>query len=502
MALSIAVIPDSPTIDICGELATTSAYSLSGHVSVSLQSSFSLFDRRRTARLLLQSLVITFEGQSELVTPETGYSAVRLCSLQQELVPDEPVELSNEGFEDSTQPCAWNVVFNLRLPGWLPASDVFGDRQMAPAGTRYALYATARYQHIQEPSQTSPWISTLCAPIMQRTRIAKAPKCNIVLNRFTIPPLVPHSEQSIYPLVGYIVSTLSQKSSESGASIPSNILSKIQILASIPEHIGTEQDCAKLTLRLRAPLLSDEETEKINLSTFTVDIDQREVYHMSLPSHYNRLPIPNEEHQPPRKALLDPHPMSGLSEVGLLVTPQVCHSSVARNFSLLAGGSTQFEISTANDGQMFSRRVLPDPNAWYTMQMKLPLVQESDHPTSESRWAGPCHLRPSSRGPFLTVKHSLKVTVQCQFDTGDGHIDNLLEFSIPLDFVRERLPLSQPMISQSQTLTGVPSSSTPSPTMPTSSLYGALPAYSELYHSNGDRKYDESVSLPLYTASP
>ena len=222
--------------------------------------------------------MITFEGQSELVTPETGYSAVRLCSLQQELVPDEPVELSNEGFEDSTQPCAWNVVFNLRLPGWLPASDVFGDRQMAPAGTRYALYATARYQHIQEPSQTSPWISTLCAPIMQRTRIAKAPKCNIVLNRFTIPPLVPHSEQSIYPLVGYIVSTLSQKSSESGASIPSNILSKIQILASIPEHIGTEQDCAKLTLRLRAPLLSDEETEKINLSTFTVDIDQREVY--------------------------------------------------------------------------------------------------------------------------------------------------------------------------------------------------------------------------------
>ena len=119
MALSIAIQPFSPTLDMYGEsdprylfpcisyscfrFNSSAAYSLSGHVSISLLSSFSLFDRPNITRLLLKSIYLTFEGQSEVFTPSTGYSSLRLCSVTRELAPSEPIELSNE---NSSEPCA------------------------------------------------------------------------------------------------------------------------------------------------------------------------------------------------------------------------------------------------------------------------------------------------------------------------------------------------------------------------------------------------------------
>ena len=82
----------------------SSAYSLSGHVAISLSSPYSFFSTRRTARVLLQSVSLTFEGQSEINTPETGYAAVRLCSVSRDIAPSEPMELTNHGHEDDN-PC-------------------------------------------------------------------------------------------------------------------------------------------------------------------------------------------------------------------------------------------------------------------------------------------------------------------------------------------------------------------------------------------------------------
>lgn len=85
---------------------SSSAYSLSGHISISVTSPFSLFEPRRPARLLLQSVTLTFEGQSEVITPSGGYSGLRLCTITRELAPPTPIEISNEGHEDSSDPCA------------------------------------------------------------------------------------------------------------------------------------------------------------------------------------------------------------------------------------------------------------------------------------------------------------------------------------------------------------------------------------------------------------
>jgi hypothetical protein len=120
MALSIAVHPLTPTLDMYGEsdsryalLAldliflihafSSAAYSLSGHVSISVSSSQSLFNQRSTVRLLLQSLSLTFEGQSEVYAPCIGYSSLRLCSVTKELFASpKPTELSND---DSGETC-------------------------------------------------------------------------------------------------------------------------------------------------------------------------------------------------------------------------------------------------------------------------------------------------------------------------------------------------------------------------------------------------------------
>ena len=129
MALSIAVHPLTPTLDMYGEsdskyglftldliflthALSSSAYSLSGHVSISISSSHSLFKHRSAVRLLLQSLSLTFEGQSEVYTPSIGYSSLRLCSVTRELGPSKPTELSSE---ESGETCTLPIHPHLKI---------------------------------------------------------------------------------------------------------------------------------------------------------------------------------------------------------------------------------------------------------------------------------------------------------------------------------------------------------------------------------------------------
>ena len=130
--------------------------------------------------LLLQSLTVTFEGQSEVIIQDIGYAPIRLCSVTRELAPSEPPDLSNDGHEDSDKPCTWNIVFNLPVPGWLPATSAF-----AVAGTRYSLFATAFFVNMDDNSDRMWSFSTLCSLFRPKTRVIHAPKCSITLRRFT-----------------------------------------------------------------------------------------------------------------------------------------------------------------------------------------------------------------------------------------------------------------------------------------------------------------------------
>lgn len=253
----------------------SSAYSLSGHISVTL---FPSKLSRKTVRYLLQSLTITFDGQTELVTPDTGYTPYRICSVTKELAPQNPqFELNNESFEGSGKPCVWNVIFDLAIPGWLPSSN-FGNNENAPVAIRYALHATATFANPEQVASTS-YLSCFARPVANlffpslfpSPRTVRAKRCDIEIARVVAPidfpiPFVTYAVDSDFTGVGVT------------GKIPSEVLSKIAIAASVPGHVDMGSNSFELRLRMRTSGLEPLHCERLRLSNFTVDVHQLENY--------------------------------------------------------------------------------------------------------------------------------------------------------------------------------------------------------------------------------
>lgn len=251
----------------------SAAYSLSGHVNITLSSSGSFFERRKAAHLILQSLVITFEGQTELMSEEMGYSALRLCTISKELVPEEWIELNSDDVDESSDTCSWSVVFNLAVPGWLPASSPFGDRE---GGNNYALYASAMIRdNDAAPSRT--WLSTLCTPFSNQSRTVKAPRLLVTLNRYITPSLYASSSTTPFPTVHYEVSAQPEELAES-SKFPRDVISKIRVQASVPKCIDLEDEKIPFSVRLRTNGLPEAECKRLRVTDFHVDVEQGEKY--------------------------------------------------------------------------------------------------------------------------------------------------------------------------------------------------------------------------------
>uniref|UniRef100_A0A8H8CNP2 Uncharacterized protein n=1 Tax=Psilocybe cubensis TaxID=181762 RepID=A0A8H8CNP2_PSICU len=495
MSMRITIHPFSDHLHMYGPSDPSSAYSLSGHISLSVTSPFSLFESRRTARLLLQSLTITFEGQSEIFTPNTGYSSLRVCSVTHELAPSVPIELSNEGCEDSSEPSVWNVIFNLPIPGWLPPTTTIGIEEL---GTRYALYATAKFANVDEEHNNSWGFSTLCAPFRSRVKCAEAKK-PIVLHRFMAPPKV---EITDLTTLNYLVnSTPSSKQQDAERGIPMEVLSKIQVLASVPEYVDISSDILPLTLRLRTKDLAEEHCKRIQLTEVHVDITQQEKCRYRPSSTYHaRYPLPPQDLQPPNLPLRDPHPISSVYDVGLYVSSEFSESA-SRIFSLLPSEeSGSYKLST--DNYVFANDALRDgPPTWYTMDTTVPFIHENtafshdDYDTFE--WGGAKIIRPTLQGPLYTVQHEALVSLTYTYDLQDNRdrvATERLSFRIPVTF--GNVPL-KPSATGVQSLENADVSQLSSHPYQSTSI--PLPAYFQLYDRNGDRKIDYSTPLPLYT---
>ena len=253
----------------------SSAYSLSGHVSITMHPSKF---RRATARYLLQSLVINFDGQTELVTPNTGYTPYRICSVTKELAPQNPLfELNNESSEGSGKPCVWNVIFDLAIPGWLPSSNL-GDCENAPIAIQYALHATAILVSPEQAPSTSyfacfarPLSSSLFPSLFPSVRTVRAKRCDIDIARVMAPT------ESPTPSVAYTVNS-NLSGEDVAGKIPSDVLSKIAIMASVPEYVNMESGCFELRLRMRTCGLEPLHCKRLRLSSFMVDVHQFEQY--------------------------------------------------------------------------------------------------------------------------------------------------------------------------------------------------------------------------------
>ncbi|KAF8629994.1 hypothetical protein AX15_003165 [Amanita polypyramis BW_CC] len=487
MSVSIDIVSLTDSVDMYGMPDTSSAYSLSGHVAVCVKPSHSLFERRSTTHLLLQSLLLTFEGQTETVTPRLGYSAARLCSFSRELVTAGPAEVNNEGEEDSTDPCVWNVVFNIPIPGWLPETTSIG---LADLGVKYTLYATAKF--INDHHVSSPWaLATLCTPFRSRARYARAQK-PIHLRRFVEPPSeIPFRS----PTNHYMIKTPSPLSNN--MSIPAEVLEKIEVVVATPEFVDIHAGTLPVTLRMRASGLEAAQRKRLQVKEIAADLTQKENYR-SLPSssYLETYPVPPKNRQPPNEPLLARHPVGNIYDYGIVTVPSQSLASGSHITSFLPAEEPgrhrfpKYNYSFTDDSAHSDN---PD---WYTIEIGLPFVSQKTIIESEDWWSGVVELQPSMRTPLFDLTHQVALSVTLSYD---GEADqepphDRLTMRVPITMVHTLPPVS---VQGRLASTLLSSPFTMPRTMPPMNPY-TLPAYSQLYDKEGERKIDYSIPLPLY----
>jgi hypothetical protein len=239
--------------------------------------------------MLLESLTLTFEGQSELLIPSAGYCPLRLCAESHEIAPaGGPFEFTNEGHEDSNEPCTWNVVFSIPIPGWLPATADFGDElNGGQAGISYSLYASAKLTVIDENASNRSFFSfaNLCSVFSSRTRTVNAPRRDITISRVMnapIPsPFDSSSNQSIFDKITYTAIALSECRAEerNETHIPLDVLEKIRFYVSAPESVAIDEEKSlPFTVKLAAEGMPEDECSRLRVTGFTADIEQYEKY--------------------------------------------------------------------------------------------------------------------------------------------------------------------------------------------------------------------------------
>jgi hypothetical protein len=288
MPVDVQIHPLLDSVDVFGAPDASSAYSLSGHISLTINPLRSFFGDLCSESYSLESLELIFEGQSELVSDVTGYSAVRLCSIKHQLVHGEPMKLKNEESLENghSQAEKWEFVFDIPIPGWLPATSPFRDSHNGcQVGTQYTLYATARLRDLNKEERPGLLNSVFCG-IFRPSSIIQTARCPITLKRFyTIPftSLDQDQNPATFPVIPYFV-----KSSKEHPSIPANdqvqvipreVLDTIEVVIELPEHCCLDRSQIPFTLRVRPgkgfPQNAFERTKVVG---FNLDVRQQESY--------------------------------------------------------------------------------------------------------------------------------------------------------------------------------------------------------------------------------
>ncbi|EIW84908.1 hypothetical protein CONPUDRAFT_97342 [Coniophora puteana RWD-64-598 SS2] len=522
MPCSLEVIPSSDSLNMYGPPDASTSFSLSGRITITINPSSWPLSRRSPTRHILKSLIVTFEGRQESITPETGYGAVRLCLVTRELVSGAPLQLSN-ATQGGEKTCIWHFVFDLQIPGWLPETSSWGSPSPfhGDAGTRYALYASASFFDGEECSSAptagpSSWMTAITSCMTLpfgggQTNIVEAPQCPIVVARYVDPPRMEDS-CAAFPMSAFVVDAQRASMESPRHGIPPVVLSKVRVGALVPSPVSFEGGSFPIELRVRATDLEDGFRARLQLTEVNVDIEQTEFFRNTMPRNEieaAKWPVPPCSYQPPYLPLRQTHSLASFFDAGLVITPAHFRSTVTRTFSLLPLDQSGL-FNVGGNTHVFVRHPssLPesDPEDWYVLDMHIPILQEP----YQSDWAGLRGARPSEDTPLFTVQHLLHLALRVQYTDSYGIVAaERLQFSVPLNFVRAtplhidpRIqtlipPLLPPVVAHVgaglEQLVGVGMG------MNKGAAYtNRLPPYSQLFHPNGEEKINWSMQLPLY----
>lgn len=220
-------------------------------------------------------------------------------------------------------------------------------------------------------------------------------------------------------------------------------------------------------------------------------------------------PLPPQEMQPPNLPLLDPHSLSFICGAGLFVGNGISES-VSRISLLPSKLSGIYKLS--EDNYVFANDATPQEVAtWYTLEALVPFMQSNPaNANAENLWQGLPNILPSLSSPLYSVYHDVSISLTCAFDLPNGETAyEQLNFVIPVTFanVAPSLPLvksSTPPPAHSASPSDISALSSSSVSYPpdlssmSADPISLLPAYSQLYDLDGERKIDYSTPLPLY----
>ena len=180
--------------------------------------------------------------------------------------------------DDTNKESTWNFHFNIPIPGWLPSTCTFGNNQYGPAGTRYALFAEARYLVLGKNSSLERFMGS-------KTRVEHAEHVEIRVQRYMLPPVLNADPTEPMGLPAFpeqklpIKLAVRTKNSNSAKLIDPEIMQKIEVEAYMPEFINIDDSVFKLRLRIRASKLLPEERKMLKIEEFVIDdLIQNESY--------------------------------------------------------------------------------------------------------------------------------------------------------------------------------------------------------------------------------
>ena len=156
----------------------------------------------------------------------------------------------------------------MAVPGWLPASTA--TRQNNSFGTRYALYATAQFTVLDSSSHHS--IFSMCIPhLLPRNRTERA-SVPIIVRRLILPRAL-----GVPPVMrSFLLDAAESAESAPKHDIPLDVISKVQILASVPLFQDVSQSSLDFVLRFRTPGLSAEQAERLHVTDIWFQFQQKE----------------------------------------------------------------------------------------------------------------------------------------------------------------------------------------------------------------------------------
>ena len=397
-----------------------------------------------------------------------------------------------------------------------------------PSGVSYTMLARATYHTSPEdisPTSLSwnPWkmASLFCSAILPRDRTVDA-QLPIIVNRYPSQP----------PSTNEFAIRLNAPNDGATTNFPAEVLTNLQALVTLPSYVNTTDENVPISLALRFAG-DDSLASKLRITSFKIDLEQHERIHRTSKGFAASYPIPAEADQPPNLPLLDAHPLQSLHTLSLICGDSFNRSETSREWSVVQQDyPTTFKLRDDTSSNPSGGLVLQS-DAWHKITSKLPIKSlpaevasvstffdqddylspgaafrlgtstEDDRvpilPTGKPRRV----LRPSYDSPFFSVRHDVRITVTCAFTDNDASTPTNevhVSFSLPIRFASPLAP-EPPVVAlglqvDAQRLTGGTGSSYPR-THPLGT--NMLPAYSQLFHANGDWRDEVNADLPAYS---